>query len=297
MSLWICTFLGSQHFQVAVGGIFFPVRSKHRGVGLSGRWKAVNFGANYGEAEGCWQMYCPGEGPAAGSAMRRGAKPLSSSQQARGTREEEDKDVRTSNYTPGTCEIGALEVLVKNDAPRGWGGAAGEGRAQWWEWGAAEEISARPLLMDLEGLPSRDAQNTRAVIYLPKPCLHCNLRCASTSSFKPSLKPLLLATLPIWSVSQSSSSLEKSCFPIKNGMDICWFTSGLDEFCSVSSCATREHTSWITFYCRVTWNLLHKKGACAYWAFVWKSSGMLIKVIYTNLEECLLKIYLHPLRY
>lgn len=32
---------------------FFPVRSKHRGVGLSGRWKAVNFGANYGEADGC----------------------------------------------------------------------------------------------------------------------------------------------------------------------------------------------------------------------------------------------------
>lgn len=63
-------------------------------------------------------MYCPGEGPAAGSAMRQGAKPLSSSQQAHGTREEEDKDVRTSNYTPRTCEIGALEVLVKNNAPR-----------------------------------------------------------------------------------------------------------------------------------------------------------------------------------
>lgn len=63
-------------------------------------------------------MYCPGEGPAAGSATRQGVKPLSSSQQAYGTREEGDKDVRTSNYTPGTCEIGALEVLVKNAAPR-----------------------------------------------------------------------------------------------------------------------------------------------------------------------------------
>lgn len=47
-------FWARRHFQVAVGGfIFFPVRSKHRGVGLSGRWKAVNFGANYGEADGC----------------------------------------------------------------------------------------------------------------------------------------------------------------------------------------------------------------------------------------------------
>lgn len=63
-------------------------------------------------------MHCPGEGPAAGSAMRQGIKPLSCSQQAHGTREEGDKDVRTSNYTPGTCEIGALEVLVKDDGPR-----------------------------------------------------------------------------------------------------------------------------------------------------------------------------------
>lgn len=63
-------------------------------------------------------MWCPGQGLAAGSATRQGAKPLFSSQQAHGTREEEDKDVRTSNYTPGTCEIGALEVLATNDAPR-----------------------------------------------------------------------------------------------------------------------------------------------------------------------------------
>lgn len=63
-------------------------------------------------------MHCPGEGPAAGSATRQGAKPLSCSQQAHGTREEGHKDVRTSNYTLGTCEIGALEVLVEDDAPR-----------------------------------------------------------------------------------------------------------------------------------------------------------------------------------
>lgn len=53
-------------------------------------------------------MYCPDEKPAAGSAVKEGIKPLSFSRQAHDTREQEDKDVRTSNYTPGTCEIRAL---------------------------------------------------------------------------------------------------------------------------------------------------------------------------------------------
>lgn len=55
-------------------------------------------------------MYCPDEGPAAGSVAREGVKPLSSSLQVCDTREPEDKDVRTSNYTPGTCEIVALKM-------------------------------------------------------------------------------------------------------------------------------------------------------------------------------------------
>lgn len=61
-------------------------------------------------------MYCPEEGPATGSAAREGVKLLSFSPQVRDTREQEDKDVRPSNYTPGTCEIRALKVLVKNNA-------------------------------------------------------------------------------------------------------------------------------------------------------------------------------------
>jgi len=98
---------------MAEGGIF-PVRRKHKGVGLSGRWKAVNFGANYREADRCivlmrdLLLVLP--------QVREYS--LSISRQAHDTREQEDKDVRTSNYTPGTCEIGALEVLVKNNAPR-----------------------------------------------------------------------------------------------------------------------------------------------------------------------------------
>lgn len=63
-------------------------------------------------------MYCPDEGPATGSVTREGVKPLSFSPQVRDTREQEDKDVRTSNYTPATCEIRALKMLVKNNAPR-----------------------------------------------------------------------------------------------------------------------------------------------------------------------------------
>lgn len=61
-------------------------------------------------------MYCPDKGPATGSAVREGIKPFSFSQQASDTREQEDKDVRTSNNTLGTCEIGAFKVLVKSNA-------------------------------------------------------------------------------------------------------------------------------------------------------------------------------------
>lgn len=61
-------------------------------------------------------MYCPDEGPAADSAARKGIIPLSSSRQAHDIREQEDKDVRTSNYAPATCEIRALEVLAENNA-------------------------------------------------------------------------------------------------------------------------------------------------------------------------------------
>lgn len=102
--------------------------------------KQFNFGANYREADRGWQMCCLDEGPAAGSAARGGVKPLSSSQQARDTREQADKDVRTCNYTPGTCEIRALEVLVKNNAPRWWSQAVGEGLVQGWEWDVGEEV-------------------------------------------------------------------------------------------------------------------------------------------------------------
>lgn len=131
---------------------FFLVRSKHRGVGLSGRWKAVNFGVNYGEADGCWQMYCPGQGLAAGSATRQGAKPPCSSQQAHGTREEEDKDVRTSNYTPETCEIGALEVLATNDAPRCCRGAQEKGEHSGGSEGL-ERRSPQTCVMGSAGTP------------------------------------------------------------------------------------------------------------------------------------------------
>lgn len=80
--------------------------------------------------------------------------------------------------------------------------------------GGNEELERRspahPHGMGSGGAFFRDAQNTCAVIYLPKPCLHCNLRCIPKSSFKPSLKHFLLKMLPVCSDSQSPSRLEKA---------------------------------------------------------------------------------------
>lgn len=145
-------------------------------------------------------MYCPDEGPAVGSVTREGVKLLSFSPQVCDTREQEDKDVRTSNYTPGTCEIGALKMLVKNNAPRWRSQAPWEGRVQSWEWGVEEEVfCSSSCWWDPVGLLARDSQRMHTVLYLLKPRLHFNLMCVSKSTFKLSLKPLLLKILPVWS--------------------------------------------------------------------------------------------------
>lgn len=73
-------------------------------------------------------------------------------------------------------------------------------------------------------------------MYLPKPCLQCNLRCVSNSSFKPSLKPLLLQALPVRSVSQSSSCLEKAAFLSNDGMDI----SVVSQLCTCTAPTHRQ---------------------------------------------------------
>lgn len=48
--------------------------------------------------------------------------------------------------------------------------------------GLERRSPAHPRVMGSAGASSRAAENTCALIYPPKPCLHCNLRCVSSKA-------------------------------------------------------------------------------------------------------------------